>query len=451
MLKKRLIVINILLFMLFPAFINALRYKTRTTFSIKSDFKSRPTFSKGTLHFVDRGKMIYIGRSANWDKPYIYLYDLVRFRKIRKFVPIEKFFRKNTHLLVDGQLKKRRKYNSYYISKLFFYDRTQGLAGVEVRNNIKYGQEERYIFLYWDLRKNKIKKAIILSKAPSYTYYTYITGYDYIKKTCYITRYEPKIIKKIDEDNKTDNDDKKNDDDSYKKDDDNDSHDDDSKNNDDSDHKDNDSDSEDEDDAMFRTGPVDIVTVASRRKKKDNAIGVYAVTESGFKRIARIIPNNRISKIRFNLKLNRIFIAEYTEKYMKRKAYGYLIHINSAKIKRMPVPSTPYGITFGPKGRRMYVASAETGYVWAINASTGRRIKKAYGWSRGHVMGFVKPGLLLWLRNASFVFFKTPSLKRVNYISTRKFYKGFCHIEGSLIQSNRVILKNGDKVKILDF
>ena len=66
-------------------------------------------------------------------------------------------------------------------------------------------------------------------------------------------------------------------------------------------------------------------------------------------------------------------------------------------------------------------------------------------------MGFVKPGLLLWLRNASFVFFKTPSLKRVNYISTRKFYKGFCHIEGSLIQSNRVILKNGDKVKILDF
>ena len=117
----------------------------------------------------------------------------------------------------------------------------------------------------------------------------------------------------------------------------------------------------------------------------------------------------------------------------------------------MVVPTTPYGVAFDPDGKTVYVASSQSGYIWAIDSVSGTKLRQGYGWTHGHYLGFVKSGLLLWMRNAAMVFFRTPGLARTRIIPTGKFYTGFCHVEGSIVIPGRVILQNGDQFRVVDF
>jgi len=452
---KRVLLMMVVLFSI-SLQVLAINYKVRKTVSVKSDFKSRPTFYKNKLQFMDRGKLLYIGRSASWDKQYIYLYDLVKLCKIRKKVPLDNFFKKNKSLLINRKLSKSvgtRVWKTFSIEKLYFYDRSRGLAGIEIRNRSSQAKKDRYIFLYWDLKRNVIKKGIVLSHSKPYEYYTYLGGYDFVKNVYYLVRTEPKNATsiKIDgyqsrvtgksDDGQIDNCQNRDELNSNERDDN-------GRNN----NEDNDEGDDEDDYESLRNSSERIALVFSGAgKSKRKNVAIYAISQSSVRKIAHFVTTTGLSKIHFSRKQHKLYISEYTENYLKHQAYGYLVDLVSGKYKAMKIPSTPYGMAFGSKGKVVYIASSETGFVWAINVKTGRRIKKARGWRLGHGLGFIKSGLLVWVRNSYLVFFEVPSLKRVKIISTKKFYKGFCHVQGSIIKPGMIILQNGDKFKIIDF
>jgi hypothetical protein len=62
----------------------------------------------------------------------------------------------------------------------------------------------------------------------------------------------------------------------------------------------------------------------------------------------------------------------------------------------------------------------------------------------------VHPGKLLLLRHQNLHFLSPLPLRQVDLLPTRRFYKGFSHIQGSVIRPGGVVLKNGDAVYLID-
>jgi hypothetical protein len=97
----------------------------------------------------------------------------------------------------------------------------------------------------------------------------------------------------------------------------------------------------------------------------------------------------------------RVLIPEYAELPVKGDPpKGYLVDLIAGTKKDLEIPVTPYGVAYS-QGKRpwIYVYSAQLGELWRIDPKTGKRVQKLAVGKRAHALGFIKPGLLMLVRN----------------------------------------------------
>ncbi|TGL85514.1 hypothetical protein EHQ68_17035 [Leptospira congkakensis] len=130
--------------------------KIESEFSFKTDFSVRPTFVEDdTPFFVNGGKWIYLGRTADFDEPGLYFYDPQTKEKIYRPVPLETYFLSHpTEFL--GKIETTGKRLPLTIYDFLFYDEGNHRAGFVVENKHNDTRAKRYFFMGWDLSTNTI-------------------------------------------------------------------------------------------------------------------------------------------------------------------------------------------------------------------------------------------------------------------------------------------------------
>ncbi|MCW7479665.1 YncE family protein [Leptospira kanakyensis] len=133
-----------------------LAQKLESEFSYKTDFNIRPTFvEENNPFFVNGGKWIYLGRTADFDEPGLYFYDLTSKEKIYRPVPLETYFVSHpTEFL--GKIETTGKRLPLTIYDFLFYDEGNHRAGFVIENKDKETRAKRYFFMGWDLSSNTI-------------------------------------------------------------------------------------------------------------------------------------------------------------------------------------------------------------------------------------------------------------------------------------------------------
>ncbi|EMY70669.1 YncE family protein [Leptospira vanthielii] len=156
--------------------------KVESEFSFATDFNVRPTFVEGNQpFFVNGGKWLYLGRTADFDEPGLYFYDTESKTRIYRSVPLESYY--NTHVAeFVGQIETKGKRLPLTIYEFLFYDETTGRAGFVIENKHKSLDSKRYFFMGMNLSSNAIdvvepifeiteddKKSFAISSAIGYS------------------------------------------------------------------------------------------------------------------------------------------------------------------------------------------------------------------------------------------------------------------------------------------
>ncbi|EOQ95938.1 hypothetical protein LEP1GSC195_3766 [Leptospira wolbachii serovar Codice str. CDC] len=156
--------------------------KIESEFSFATDFNVRPTFVEGdNPFFVNGGKWIYFGRTADFDEPGLYFYDTESKARIYRSVPLEAYYSTHATEFV-GQIEIKGKRLPLTIYEFLFYDETTHRAGFVIENKHKSVNTKRYFFMGWDLETNTIdvvepiyeiaeddKKSFAISSAIGYS------------------------------------------------------------------------------------------------------------------------------------------------------------------------------------------------------------------------------------------------------------------------------------------
>lgn len=125
-------------------------------FSFATDFNVRPTFVEGNSpFFTNDGKWIYLGKTADFDEPGLYFYDIETKLKIYRPIPLEAYYiSQPTQFL--GQLETQGKRLPLTVYEFLFYDEKSNRAGFVIENKHKSVKAKRYFFIGWDLTTNQI-------------------------------------------------------------------------------------------------------------------------------------------------------------------------------------------------------------------------------------------------------------------------------------------------------
>lgn len=133
-----------------------LAQKVESEYSFATDFNLRPTFVEGnTPFFVNGGKWIYSGRTADFDEPGLYFYDTLSKERVYRSVPLEAYYIAHATEFV-GQIETKGKRLPLTIYEFLFYDETTHRAGFVLENKHKSVNTKRYFFMGWDLTTNTI-------------------------------------------------------------------------------------------------------------------------------------------------------------------------------------------------------------------------------------------------------------------------------------------------------
>ncbi|TGL38904.1 YncE family protein [Leptospira perdikensis] len=143
------------LFILFFAF-SLFAQKIESEFSFKTDFNVRPTFVEGdSPFFVNGGKWVYLGRTADFDEPGLYFYDTESKEKIYRSVPLEIYYLAHPTEFI-GQIETKGKRLPLTIYEFLFYDEVNHRAGFVIENKHSSVNTKRYFFMGWNLSTNTI-------------------------------------------------------------------------------------------------------------------------------------------------------------------------------------------------------------------------------------------------------------------------------------------------------
>jgi len=145
----------------------------------------------------------------------------------------------------------------------------------------------------------------------------------------------------------------------------------------------------------------------------------------------------------------RVLLVEYAERGSRPS--GHLVDLVKGRRKRLAIPVVTYGVAFGADGKRIFAYSCQTGYVWAIDAKTGRRLQRKRVGSMGHAAGMIFKGTLLVARNKGMHFLDAKTLNQWKYVPTKTWHSGFMHVQGTLVTPGRVFLRTSDLVRVIDF
>lgn len=130
--------------------------KIESEFSFATDFNIRPTFVEGNNpFFVNGGKWIYLGRTADFDEPGLYFFDTKSKERIYRSVPLEAYYITHSTEFI-GQIETKGKRLPLTIYEFLFYDESTQRAGFVIENKHKSVNAKRYFFVGWDLSMNQI-------------------------------------------------------------------------------------------------------------------------------------------------------------------------------------------------------------------------------------------------------------------------------------------------------
>lgn len=148
--------LQILSIFIFILSVSLAAQKVESEYSFNTDFNVRPTFVEGnTPFFVNGGKWIYLGRTADFDEPGLYFYDTLSKERIYKSVPLEAYYIMHATEFV-GQIETKGKRLPLTVYEFLFYDETTNRAGIVIENKHKSVNSKRYFFVGWDLATNTI-------------------------------------------------------------------------------------------------------------------------------------------------------------------------------------------------------------------------------------------------------------------------------------------------------
>lgn len=183
----------------------------------------------------------------------------------------------------------------------------------------------------------------------------------------------------------------------------------------------------------------------------DRQVTVFALLNRQLRVLARFTHQRRI-KIDpvFEQSTGQALIVEYADLPLKgAPPQGFVLDLQSGRVKRIPVPVTTYGVTFSRSGRVIYAYSSERGEVWAIDPS-GRVLRKAKVGINGHSLAYVNDNMLALIRNNSVSLLDPTTLRRGASLSFNSLARGFWHVGGSIVLPGRAIVKNGKQVYVLE-
>ncbi|TGM46599.1 hypothetical protein EHQ92_01360 [Leptospira biflexa] len=160
-------------------------------FSFATNFEVRPTFVEGSNpYFVNAGKWIYVGKTADFDEPGIYFYDTVSKQKIYKAIPLESYYQAHTADFL-GQIETKGKRLPLTVYEFLFYEEANGRAGFVLENKAKSSKAKKYFYVGWDLNSNSIDVVEPIYEIPeedkkSFAQSSYI-GYSAKDQSAYFT------------------------------------------------------------------------------------------------------------------------------------------------------------------------------------------------------------------------------------------------------------------------
>lgn len=137
-------------------FSNLFSQTIESEFMFATDFNVRPTFVEGNNpYFVNGGKWLFIGQTADFDEPGLYFYDTKSKEKIYKPIPLETYYLAHTTDFL-GQLETKGKRLPLTIYEFLFYDEVAMRAGFVMENKAKSSKAKKYFYVGWDLSTNSI-------------------------------------------------------------------------------------------------------------------------------------------------------------------------------------------------------------------------------------------------------------------------------------------------------
>ncbi len=378
--------------------VEARRSRFRVQASLTLSGKHKPSTLK-KRRLVDGGTLLYVGRSSQWRKPhYVHFVDTKTLRPMRRRVPLRAYFAAHPKLLLN---------NSGYIEDLLFYDRTRQRAGlligsvhypkryVVVRPRVrqmKLGYVRRYLYVVWDLRADRIVSAQILGTAnrQKRSQIVQVAGYLPRTQTGYLLEWH---------------DTKKH---------------------------------------VSDASGQRSISIKGRST-------LYAVKDGGIRKVVSFAAPRPQPYQGHYPKRSSFLLLEYHE--LERPS-GYIVNYASGAVRRFEIPITAWEAVWSDDGKRIFVGSRKTGYLWSIDAISGKRLRRIRVGKLGGLVRWDKT-TLGWCRRRVGLY-RMPGLRRVGTRPGRIKGKATkssarclkAHLLGDKgpVRGERVIFEWGDKL-----
>ena len=197
------------------------------------------------------------------------------------------------------------------------------------------------------------------------------------------------------------------------------------------------------------------VVRAPPRGKQGRKLSVVALRAGKVRQVMSKDVRRRLSSGPFfDAKHNRALLVAYAEKGAADPApMGYLVQLSSGKEAVLPmrIPLTTYGASFSPDGKILHAYSAQTGKISALDARTGKRLRRVHVGQLGHALGRPFTGALLVVRNKGLSFLREKRLTRMQFVPSARIYTGYSHVQGSLVTPQVTAVKNRETLYVLAF
>lgn len=155
----------IFLYLFLSAILSAQTIESEFTYA--TNFEIRPTFVEGSNpYFVNAGKWIYLGKTADFDEPGVYFYDTTSKEKIYKAIPLEAYYIAHTTDFL-GQIETKGKRLPLSVYEFLFYEEGSGRAGFVIENKAKSSKAKKYFYVGWDLNTNSIDVMDFIYEIPA--------------------------------------------------------------------------------------------------------------------------------------------------------------------------------------------------------------------------------------------------------------------------------------------
>ncbi|MDF3819764.1 selenium-binding protein SBP56-related protein [Leptospira sp. 96542] len=136
-------------------------------FSFTTNFETRPTFYEtDSPFFVNNGKWVYIGKTADFDEPGLYFFDLESSELVFKSIPLETYFNEHQAEFL-GSRELSGKQVPFNIHQFLYLENDSGSAGLVVENKTKSTATKRYYYLGWNIHTGKVEQMNLLYEIPA--------------------------------------------------------------------------------------------------------------------------------------------------------------------------------------------------------------------------------------------------------------------------------------------